>query len=183
MQRLAWLLLAVLLLLAPAGARAQSADEALADLASPSFDTIRHGVELLAFSGDPRAAAILSALQAGSLYARTTDHALFVKAADGSFADAATGNAAPDVMSSGLKQVRMNNPVRGEVEAALGSLRLLAPDAATRLAAAEAVFHSHDPAALPVLEPLSRIRRLRGEAPPRAGARRDNFIGSQQARL
>ncbi len=55
-------------------------------------------------------------------------------------------------MASGLKPVRMNNAVRGEVEAALGSLRLFAPDAAARLDAAEAVFHSHDPAALPALE-------------------------------
>jgi urea transport system permease protein len=152
MQRLAWLLLIVLLSLAPAGADAQSADEGLAALASPSFDTIRHGVELLAFSGDPRAAAILSAMQGGMLYARTVDHTLFVKTADGSFVDEATGKPATDVMASGLKQVRMNNPVRGAVEAALGSLRLFAPDASTRLDAAEAVFHSHDPAALPALE-------------------------------
>ena len=55
-------------------------------------------------------------------------------------------------MSSGLKPVRMNNAVRAEVEAALGSLRLFAPDAAARLDAAEAVYHSHDPAALPALE-------------------------------
>ena len=55
-------------------------------------------------------------------------------------------------MASGLKQVRMNNAVRGAVDAALGSLRLFAPDAAIRLDAAEAVFHSHDPAALPALE-------------------------------
>src|SRR3984885_8694765 len=152
MQRLAWLLLIVLLSLAPAGADAQSADEGLAALASPSFDTIRHGVELLAFSGDPRAAAILSAMQGGMLYARTVDHTLFVKTADGSFVDEATGKPATDVMASGLKQVRMNNPVRGAVEAALGSLRLFAPDTSTRLDAAEAVFHSHDPAALPALE-------------------------------
>ena len=152
MQRLARLLLTILISLAPLGARAQSADEGLAALASPSFDTIRHGVELLAFSGDTRAAAILSAMQAGNLYARTSDHTLFIKSSDGSFVDAAAGKPAPDVMASGLKQVRMNNPVRGAVEAALGSLRLFAPDAATRMTAAEAVFHSHDPAALPALE-------------------------------
>ena len=152
MQRLAWLLLTVLLSLASPCANAQSADEALAALASPSFDTIRHGVELLALSGDPRAATILSAMQSGSLYARTADHVLFIRTADGTFVDAAAGKPAPDIMASGLKQVRMNNPVRGAIEAALGSLRLFAPDAATRLTAAEAVFHSHDPAALPALE-------------------------------
>ena len=35
---------------------------------------------------------------------------------------------APDVMASGLKQVRMNNPVRGAIDAALGSLRLFSSD-------------------------------------------------------
>jgi urea transport system permease protein len=107
---------------------------------------------MLALSGHPRAAAILSALQANRLFARTTDKALFIKTDDGSFIDAATGEPAADVMSSGLKPVRVNNAVRGEVEAALGSLRLFAPDTATRLDAAEAVFHSHDPAALPALD-------------------------------
>jgi urea transport system permease protein len=151
MKRVVRLLLLVALAMAPSVSRAQSADEALAALASPSFDAIRRGVEMLAVSGDRQAAAILSALQSGRLYARA-DHVLFIKSDDGSFIDAATGKPAPDVMASGLKPVRMNNPVRGAVEAALGSLRMFAPDATTRLAAAEAVFHSHDAAALPALE-------------------------------
>ena len=71
---------------------------------------------------------------------RTADKALFIKTNDGSFIEAASGKPAPDIMSSGLRQVRMNNAVRGEVEAALGSLRMFAPDAATRFDAAEAPF-------------------------------------------
>ncbi len=85
---------------------------------------------MLAVSGHPQAAAILSALQNNRLFARTADKALFIKTADGSFVDAASGKPAPDIMSSGLRQVRMNNAVRGEVDAALGSLRMFAPDAA-----------------------------------------------------
>ncbi|MFI4981261.1 MAG: urea ABC transporter permease subunit UrtB [Nevskiales bacterium] len=152
MRRLFGLLLIALLALAPVASRADQADEAFGDLASTNYDTIRHGVELLAFSGHPQALAILSAMDAGKLYARTSDHALFIKTEAGGFLDAATGKPAPDIMSSGLKQVRMNNPVRGELEAALGSLRLLAPDPASRMTAAEEVFHSHDPAALPALD-------------------------------
>jgi hypothetical protein len=45
MKRLADLLLMAGLLLAPAMGRAQSADEALAALASTSFDSVRRGVE------------------------------------------------------------------------------------------------------------------------------------------
>jgi urea transport system permease protein len=41
--------------------------------------------------------------------------------------------------------------VRNAIDAALGSLRLFSPDADIRLQAAEAVFQSHDPAALPNL--------------------------------
>ena len=150
MKRLVRLLLVATLTLTPLVCRAQS-DEALAALASPSFDTIRHGVEALAFSGDPRALPVIAAMQAGKLYTRA-DKVLFIKQDDGSFVDAVSGKPAPDVTASGLKQVRMNNPVRGAVDAALGSLRLFASDAATRLDAAEAVFHSHDPAALPILD-------------------------------
>jgi urea transport system permease protein len=115
---------------------------------------------MLAVSGDRQAASILSALKGGLLYARA-DHVLFIKSADGSFINAATGKPAPDVMASGLKPVRMNNPVRSAVEAGLGSLRLFALDAAARLAAAETVFHSHDAAALPALH-----RALAREADP-----------------
>src|ERR1700722_5401425 len=121
------LLLFSFLTFSPIAARAQSADEVLAALGSGNYDQIRHGVEQLAFSGDPRALAIISALQNGKLYARA-DHVLFIKQDDGSFVDAATAKPAPDVMASGVKQVRMNNPVRGAVDAALGSLQLFAGD-------------------------------------------------------
>ena len=131
MKRLVCLLLIAVLALAPIASRAQSADEAFAALASPSFETIRQGVGMLAVSGHQRATAILSALQANRLFARTSDKALFIKADDGSFIEAASGKPATDVMASGLKPVRVNNEVRAEVEAALGSLRLFASDAPT----------------------------------------------------
>ena len=50
------------------------------------------------------------------------------------------------------RPVRLNNRVRRTVEAALGGLTLLAPDPAKRLEAAQAVFKSRDPAALPALD-------------------------------
>jgi urea transport system permease protein len=149
MQRLFALLLLAILALTPSLARAQD-DPALALLASGNFDSIRHGVEQLAASGNTRAATIIGALQAGSLYV-SSDHVLFIKADDGSFTNAATGAKAPDVMASGLKLVRVNNPVRSAIDAAMGQLELFSSSAATRLHAAEAVFESHDVAALPNL--------------------------------
>jgi urea transport system permease protein len=151
MRHLIGLLIIVLVVLVPTSGRADDADDGFAGLASGNFDTIREGVEKLAFSGHPQAQAALSALQAGRLYVRA-DHALFIKTDDGGFFDARTGSPSPAVTASGVKQVRMNNPVRGEVEAALGSLQLLLGDSNARFAAAEAVFHSHDPEALPALE-------------------------------
>ena len=149
MRRFAGLLLA-LMLLAPA-AHADPTDDAFAAIGSGSFDGTRRGVEQLALSGSPRAIPAISALQSGALYVRA-DHALFIKAADGTVVNAATGAPAPDVMASGLKQVRLNNNVRVAIDAALGSLRLFAADPATRIDAADAVFHSRDPAALPALD-------------------------------
>ena len=130
--------------------QAQAADDALAALASPGFNTVREGIEALATSGHPRAQAIVAALQAGKLFAGP-GKVLFVKNDDGTIAEATTG-ATADVPASALKPVRVNNAVRGAIDAALGVLRLFAPDPADRLAAAEAVFRSRDPVALPALE-------------------------------
>ena len=48
--------------------------------------------------------------------------------------------------------VRLNNRLRRTVDAALGSLTLLSPDPAKRIAAAQSVFKTHDEAALPVID-------------------------------
>lgn len=152
MTRLIALLLPVLLLAGPAPAQPAGP---LAPLAATSFDEVRRGVEALAASGEPRAAPVLDALQAGRLLVQpggAQGGGLFVRAPDGSVSDALTGAPAPDVAASALRPVRVNNAVRRAVDAALGSLRLFAPDASARAAAAEAVFKSRDAAALPALE-------------------------------
>ena len=145
---LAALLLALLAIVSTACA--DPASDGLADLASQSFDAIRRGVRELAYSGDKQALPIIAALHDGKLYVRA-DHTLFIKTARG-FVTAATGAPAPDLMASGLKKVRVSNPVREAIDDALGALGLFAPDPAARIAAAEAVFHSHDPRALPALD-------------------------------
>ena len=131
--------------------RAQSADEALAALATANFNALRQGVEALALSGHSRAAEVIVALQGGKLYFRA-DKALFIKGDTDALTDAATGAAAPDVALAAVRQVRLNNAVRGAIDAALGSLRLFSATRSDRLTAAEAVFRSRDPAALPALD-------------------------------
>jgi urea transport system permease protein len=158
MHRLIALLVLIVLLLPVSRAHADSTDDAYEALSasalaiSPeSFDSVRHGVEQLAVSGDPRAAVVIGALQAGMLFAND-DHVLFIQQADGSYVNARSGAKAPDVTDDDVKSVRVNNAVRSAIDAALGSLQLFAPDAPTRLQAAAAVFTSHDPAALPALD-------------------------------
>ncbi|MEJ1977603.1 MAG: urea ABC transporter permease subunit UrtB [Acetobacteraceae bacterium] len=128
----------------PAAARADSPDLAL--LASTNYDDIRRGVEALGISGDPRAAIVLGALQGGHLFA-APDHTLYIRQGD-TTVNAETGAAAT---ADGLRVVRLSNNVRVAIDAALGALRLTAPDATQRAGAAEAVFHSRDTAALPAL--------------------------------
>jgi len=138
------------LVLALASTPQARAQDAYALLASPSFDSIRQGVQELGRSGASRALPVISALQAGELFVRA-DHALFIRTASG-FTDAQTGKSAPDVSADKLKKVRLNNPVREAIDQALGSLRLFASDPGQRRLAADAVFHAHDPLALPALD-------------------------------
>ena len=74
---------------------------------------------------------------------------VFITQDDGKVVDAATG-VAVDKLPDGADAVRLNNRLRRSVEAALGSLTLLSPDPAKRIAAAQSVFKSHDENALPV---------------------------------
>ncbi len=137
--------------------------QALAEIASFNFDSIRQGIEALAYSGDSRALPVIAALHDGDLYSGV-DHTLFIRSKDGSFSDAETGQRAPDVAAGALKKVRVNNQVRAATNDALGALRLFAPEPASRVAAAEAVFHAHDPHALPA---LNRALAQESDAPVR----------------
>ncbi|MDT7953220.1 MAG: urea ABC transporter permease subunit UrtB [Acetobacteraceae bacterium] len=140
------ILLLLFALLAAIPAWAQSD---LAPLASSSFDDIRRGVDALALSGDPRAAVVLEALQAGRLVVGP-DKAFYIKDPSGTLVAAGTGE--PATAAGPTRPVRLNNSVRRSIDSALGSLRLFARDPNDRATAAEAVFKARDAAALPVLD-------------------------------
>jgi len=124
-------------------------DDPFAGLAGGGFEAIRRSVEALAVSGEAQAAPTIAALQAGALFV-SPDKQVFIKYGDG-YADARTGKPVAGT-PTGLKPVRVNNAVRSAAAAAMGSLTLLSPNPSARQKAAEAVFRSRDPAALPALD-------------------------------
>ena len=149
MRRLIAALILCLGCIAPAGAR--SLDDALAKFSSTKFDEVEAAIAGVATSGSPRATTILDALAAGNLLAKAGVASVYIKQADGSLVDAATGEAAADEVTA-FKPVRVNNRIRRAIEAATGNLTLMSPDPKRRLEAAQAVFRSRDAAALPTLE-------------------------------
>jgi urea transport system permease protein len=144
-------LLALSILFLAGAAYADPVDDALARFSADKFDETAKAVEALTASGDPQAAEIIGALADGRLLVRTADKAVFYRDAAGALHDGKTGAAAQSD-PAGLKAVRLNNRLRGTVQAAMGQLTLISPDPGKRIAAAEAVFRSRDPLALPALD-------------------------------
>src|SRR5262245_36851154 len=134
-----------------AAVHAQSFEQAVARFAADSFGDTEAAIAEVAASGHARAAAVIQALRDGRLVADATTKKVYVKDQGGSVTDAITGAAVADPPAS-LKTVRLNNRVRRAIEAALGSLTLLAADPQKRYEAAQAVFKSRDASALPTLD-------------------------------
>ncbi len=146
-----FLALLVVLLAGPVLAQQPAPEIAFGRLASDSYSDIEAGIAAVAASGSPRASHVLSALAQGRLFYRSADKALVLRTAAGANEDAATGAPLAGPVDS-LKPVRLNNRVRGALQAALGTVNLLSPDRGQRLAAADAVFKGRDAAALPTLD-------------------------------
>ncbi len=139
-------------MLAPSAARADAIDDALAHFAADKFPETERGVDALVATGAATTAAVFGALADSRLFYAAGDRAVFFAGADGALFDAKTGARATGVEAGSLKKVRLNNAIRSRLAAALGSLDLLASDPGKRLAAAEAVFRSHDAKARGAIE-------------------------------
>ncbi len=133
-------------------ARAAGLADALAGFTKDSYTETVAALTAVAATGDDRAADIVQALKDGRLYFTGSDHKVYIKDASGKLIDAATGTPFSGEGPFGLKKVRVNNLVRGAIDAALGSLTLLAPDPTKRANAAEAVFQARKESALPAVE-------------------------------
>jgi urea transport system permease protein len=133
-------------------ASAQSFEDALARFAADSYADTEAAITAVAASGHAMAAPVIEALQDGRLLFDAAARKIYIKDKSGRLLDAATGKPIAGEAPAGLSPVRLNNRIRRMVEAAIGSLTLLAPDPAKRLEAAQAVLRSREAAALPALD-------------------------------
>jgi len=139
--------------LAPASAA--GFEEDVAALGGKSFSKILKAVEDLGTSGDPRAEAVLSALQDGDLNVHEPTGKVVIAKKQGSvylLTDPVEGTGIGEATSKELKRIRVNNRVRGAVRGALGALTLLNPDPGKRGEAADAVFKTRSEDMAPLLE-------------------------------
>ncbi len=146
------LLLALSYALGCATAHAASLDEALAHFTADDFSETSTGINDVAASGDPRAETIIRALQDGRLMFSAERKAVYVKDDSGKLTDAATGAPIDGAAPADVDIVRLNNRLRGALEAAVGGLTLLASNPNARYDAAQAVFKSRRVSALPTLK-------------------------------
>jgi len=134
-------------------ARAGPYEDGLLRFTADSFDDTIEGINAVATSGNALAAAVIGALQEGRLLFSADSKRVFIREAPSDrLIDAATGEPVAGSAPSDLAPVRLNNRLRRIVEAALGGLTLMAPDAGKRFEAAQAVLKSKDANALPALD-------------------------------
>jgi len=151
MRRIFLLLIVTTLALMPPLAWADDATAALAAIASGDYNQMSQGIATLAASGDRRAMIIIQALNNNTLF-MNDDNVLFIQTGHNGFVNATTGMAAPGLTADLLTQVFADLRARAVIDKVLGQLQLFSPNAATRLHAAEALFRSHDAAALPTID-------------------------------
>src|SRR5215510_2297202 len=169
-ERLLALVLALsVVCVAASAARADAYEDALAHFLADSFDDTIEGINAVAASGHPLAEKVLGALQARRLVFSAEQKRVYFKDETDSLFDAASGSPAASAPSD-LEEVRVNNRIRNIIAATLGNLPLLCPDRIKRFNAAQAVFRSRDPNALPTLEQaiakesVARVKRALNEA-------------------
>jgi urea transport system permease protein len=145
-------------------------EDGLDRFTADSFNDTIEGVNTIAGSGNPLAVTVIAALQEGRLFFSAQSKQVLVRDSLDRLIDAATGQPFLATAPVDLAPVRLNNRLRRIVEAALGSLTLMAPDPGKRLEAAQAVLRSKDPNALAALDQAiagetdSRVNRALIEA-------------------
>ncbi len=164
------LLLTFCLLLGASHAHANALDDALAQFTTDDFSDTNDGILAVVASGDPRAEIIIHALQGGKLMFSAEKKAVYIQDDAGKLSDAATGDPIAGDPPADLGTVRLNNRLRGTIDAAIGGLDLLNSNPDKRYDAAQAVFKSRDATLLPTLDAAiaketdARVKRAMVEA-------------------
>jgi urea transport system permease protein len=152
-DRIAAFVFALGLLVAGAGlARAGPYEDALAGFTTDDFSDTADAVNAVAASGSPLAARVIEALQDARLLFSAKEKKVYIKTKDGALLEAATGKPAEGAAPDDIDNVRLNNRLRGVVDAAVGALTLMASDPNRRYEAAQAVFKSRAASVLPALD-------------------------------
>lgn len=128
-------------------AQAAIPPELLKPLSGDDPDTRVAAVAQIAALATPEAARVLQALQDDQLYA-TPDGQVYIVDGEQAY-DPAISKSVP--LPDGIDGVMVNNRLRAAVAGALSGLQLLAPERAPRLAAAQALQQSVDPAQIPLI--------------------------------
>jgi urea transport system permease protein len=127
---------------------ADALDQALIDLSDRSFEVKQKAVDVIATSGDARAAGLLEALLSGSLYARDPDRrpVLVRPAPDGyQLTDALDGRDLGTSDRRAVKKITINNRMRNQLRTAIAALTLGSPDPGVRLKAAQQMMGDANP--------------------------------------
>jgi urea transport system permease protein len=121
---------------------------AVGKLAFGDADERSAALAALVAEGDPKALALLEALASGDVQS-AGERVLIVKGEEAT--DAVTG-AKVTPLPKEREDVVANNRLRREIESALSALKLLSPDRAARLAAAQALATGAEDAVLPLVK-------------------------------
>ncbi|MDA4847253.1 urea ABC transporter permease subunit UrtB [Hoeflea poritis] len=119
-------------------------------------------IEAISETGDARAVPALQALRDGSLYFRKSDKKVFLAEKSGSdfvLKDPLTAAEVETLSKSAVRKVKVNNRLRRQLTAVIGSMTLESPDPGTRLAAARTIFKTGDVSALEALEAAIRTEQ------------------------
>jgi len=128
--------------------------QAVANLASDSFQDKQKAVATLTETRHPNTPKVLSAMLEGNLYARTADQRVFlVEASDGQLrlSDPLTLAPAGTGAAEDFAKITTNNQLRKALKSAIASFRLSDPDPAVRLAAVNEMLRAVDADGLEII--------------------------------
>jgi urea transport system permease protein len=154
--------LAVILLLAASlipAAAARDFATVLKGLDTANFADKEKAIAAITATGEARVEAVLTALADGKLFIRKDDRRIVIGDGKGTLtnADAATGETLGKAPETQFDKVTINNKMRRQIRAIIGSLTLFAADPAVRLKAADEIFKSRDQSAMaPLREALAK---------------------------